>query len=307
MSHPALFFRHFLSICLTVCCFQAMAFSLQATESRVALVVGNSAYEHIGALGNPRNDALAMAESLRSLGFEVVQGLDLDLDGFRAIADRFSDRLQKGSVGLIYYAGHGVQVDGENYLVPVDAKVERKSHLKRENIPLGELLAPMRDAGIKTGLLFLDACRNNPFPAVQRDVGRGLAPVREVSMDLCLAYAAAPGQTASDGSGQHGVFTGALLKYIKHLGSVEDMLTHVTNEVMELTSDAQRPFKRASLRQPFYFVGPQVSGVVKEMVDPLEGLLAASLANGCSSIVHIKISDRWPTHMGHKPQCVAAP
>ena len=224
-----------------------------AASDRVALVVGNSAYEHTDALRNPGNDAAAMASALGRLGFEVVLGTDLDLDGFYDKLGEFDAASRGADVTLFFYAGHGLQVDGKNWLAPVDARLGSKLDLKRGAVELDTVLEQMR--GTKR-LVYLDACRNNPLAGdLARSLGqsrsaaasRGLARVRSGSGTL-IGYATAPDDVAADGEGLNSPFTEALLAHIETPGlSVNDMFGEVSEAVALATGGGQVPWSNSSL------------------------------------------------------------
>ena len=221
---------------------------------RVALVIGNAGYtEATTTLKNPVNDATAVAAVLRRLGFEVIEGKDLDRNGFFDQIGAFDDAARSAKVALFFYAGHGLQVDGRNYLAPVDLKLERKQDLRRHAIELAAVLEVMRS---ETNLVILDACRNNPLAGeLARAIGlsraaaasRGLARVESASGTL-IAYATEPGAVAADGTGDHSPFTAALLEHLETPGlSVHDLFTQVTASVLKRTSEKQKPWTHSSL------------------------------------------------------------
>ena len=228
--------------------------------SRVALVIGNSAYEHTTPLRNPRNDANDMARALADLGFEVIDGLDLDKNGFAEKLREFARAARRADVSLFFYAGHGLQVDGDNYLVPIDARLKEEVDLRLEAFELAAFMSQMRS---RTNLVFLDACRDNPLAdGLKRSMGvtrsaaiqRGLGRVTDASGTL-IAYATQPGNVADDGDGRNSPFTGALLAHMATPGlSVNDLLATVTDTVMTATHDDQQPWTHSSLRKPFYFI-----------------------------------------------------
>ena len=231
-----------------------------AAAKRVALVVGNSDYRYTTGLRNPRNDANDMAAALQRLGFSVISGMDLGVDGFYDRLARFRDATQGSSVALFFYAGHGIQVDGENYLAPVDADLRDKLDLRRGAIALDDVMEAMRG---ETRLVFLDACRSNPFSRFlsnTRGASRGLARVHvgggsANSGGTLIAFATAPDDVADDGAGRNSPFTAALLKHISAPGmSVTDMLTRVRKTVMDSTGGRQVPWSNDALLQVFHFV-----------------------------------------------------
>ena len=222
--------------------------------SRVALVVGNADYNEAAAvLRNPVNDATAVAAALRRLGFEVIEGTDLDEDGFYDRIGAFEDAARKAAVSLFFYAGHGLQVDGRNYMAPVDLNVQRKQDLRRGAVELADVLEVMRS---ETNLVILDACRNNPLAGeLARSLGlsraavasRGLARVESASGTL-IAYATEPGAVAADGTGKHSPYTEALLEHLETPGlSVQDLFTQVTSSVLASTDEKQKPWTHSSL------------------------------------------------------------
>ena len=234
------------------------------SAERVALVVGNSAYSETTALRNPVNDATAMAAALRRLGFEVIEGMDLDREGFFDKIDAFDEAVRTATMALFFYAGHGLQVGGRNYLGPVDMKLEKRQDLRRRAIELAAVLEVMRS---ETNLVILDACRNNPLAGdLERSLrldrnmlaSRGLARVKSTG-EMLIAYATAPGNVAADGDGDHSPYTEALLAHIEKPGlSVNDLFTQVTNSVLARTDSKQTPWTNSSLSKVVSLV-PSVS------------------------------------------------
>lgn len=223
---------------------------------RVALVIGNSAYTDIPALSNPKNDAELMADTLRALGFEVVRASDADRQHMVRSIRKFGRALRragKDAVGLFYYAGHGVQARGVNYLIPLGALVEDHADLPLETVSASDVLEQMESAGNRLNLVILDACRSDPFKGRVRSTSRGLARIQAASGAL-VAFAAAPGQTALDGTGSNSPYTAALAKamIVPGLG-VEQMFKKVRVEVESLSGGAQTPWEESSLRGDFYF------------------------------------------------------
>ena len=221
---------------------------------RVALVVGNADYnEAVAKLRNPVNDATAVAAALRRLGFEVIEGTDLNEEAFYDKIGAFEDAMGSANVALFFYAGHGLQVDGRNYLAPVDLRLERKQDPRRHAIELEAVLEVMRS---ETNLVILDACRNNPLAGeLARSLGlsraavasRGLARVESASGTL-IAYATEPGSVAADGTGNHSPYTEALLEHLETPGlSVQDLFTEVTASVLANTGEKQKPWTHSSL------------------------------------------------------------
>jgi hypothetical protein len=232
-------------------------------ERRVALVVGNSGYVHTAALRNPGYDARDMADTLKRLGFDVVLGLDLDQPAFARTMEQFIRMLDGADVALFFYAGHGLQIAEKNYLVSVNAKLENEFLISSETIELDSILRIM-ESKVPVNLVFLDACRNNPLTdqlkrslaSTKRstNLGRGLARIEPQGRDTLIAFAAAPGQEAADGSGRNSPFTSALVKYLPTSGlEVSVMLKEVAAEVRRLTANEQRPQQLSDMTRTFYF------------------------------------------------------
>ncbi len=186
---------------------------------RVALVIGNNAYEHVRALDNPRNDAEAVSGVLRQLGFRVTLKTDADLrsmkDGLREFVDRLPAEGGGDHVALIYFAGHGVQISGRNYLIPTDAKMEREYEVPDETLSMDLVMRALEFTGTGLNLLILDCCRNDPFSRATRATGSGgLAAPRGAPRGLFVAFATSPGEVAADGSGEHSPYTEALVRHL---------------------------------------------------------------------------------------------
>jgi len=225
-------------------------------QQRIALVVGNSSYTNIQSLPNPANDSKLMSQALRKLDFEVVAVSDVDFIGMRRAVKEFGRKLRaagKDAVGLFYYAGHGVQAQGANFLIPLGAEVADEADLEIEAISASDVLAQMEAAGNSLNMVILDACRNNPYKAKLRSNSRGLARVNAASGSL-VAFAAAPGQVAADGAGDNSPYTKALVKAMQIPGlSVEQMFKKVRVSVEAQTNNQQTPWEESSLRGEFYF------------------------------------------------------
>jgi hypothetical protein len=224
-------------------------------EKRLALVIGNANYEFGGTLANPENDAKAMAKALRNLGFEVLEQTNADQKSIKKAIDEFGKKLKAYDVGLFFYAGHGIQLKGSNYLVPIDANINSENDVEYDCVNAERVLANMEDAGSKINIVILDACRNNPFERswTRSTQGKGLAFMNAPSGSL-IAYATSPGTTASDGSGQNGLYTSALLKHLATPNiTILEMFQHVRSTVMEESHDTQVPWESTSLKGNFYF------------------------------------------------------
>ena len=231
----------------------ALAFALPAAaEKRVALVLGNAAYKE-APLKNPVNDARAMAAKLKQLGFTVIlRENTTKLEMERAVAD-FGDQLDAETIGLFFYAGHGMQVDGRNFLVPTDAKIATQSRVRLETLDVDLLLDQMAVAGSRVNLVILDACRNNPFERRFRATGGGLAQINAPQGTL-ISYATAPGKVAADGAGDNGLYTAELLRALDAPGlPVEEVFKRVRIEVARASQGSQTPWEASSLTGSFYF------------------------------------------------------
>jgi formylglycine-generating enzyme required for sulfatase activity len=225
------------------------------TEQRTALVIGNGAYES-ASLRNPPNDARAMGVLLKELGFDVIEKENLGQKEMKKEIQAFGQRLLKGGVGLFYYAGHGMQVNGRNYLIPVGAQIEHEKQVEYEAVDVGMVLAEMDNARNRLNIVILDACRDNPFARSFRSSSQGLASMNAPSGTL-VAYATAPGSVANDGSGENGIYTGELIQEMKIPGlKVEDIFKQVRAAVREGTQGRQVPWESSSLEGDFYFQTP---------------------------------------------------
>ena len=228
-----------------------------------ALVIGNSQYLLGAPLRNPANDARAIAEVLKRLGFTTITGIDLDRDAMEDKLEQFGQDVADAEVALFYYAGHGIQVSGENYIVPVDADVRTQNQLKRRTFALNDVLEVMTSTAVSS-IAFLDACRDNPFPSTlprgsasatrgAARVSSGLAEV-STSQGAFVAFATGPNKVAKDGSSDHSPFTEAVLKYIEEPDiSIGDFLIKVRVQVYDQTKGEQEPWDQSSLRTRFVF------------------------------------------------------
>ncbi|PWC39755.1 caspase family protein [Azospirillum sp. TSO35-2] len=232
-----------------------------AGERRVALVLGNSAYQHAPRLPNPVNDAKAIADSLRDAGFDLIGGgaqLDLDKAGTEQAIRSFGGKLAGADVGLFYYAGHGVQTRGTNYLLPVSANLTKEADVRYELIDIAMVLDEMALAESRLNIVILDACRNNPFGGRGlRAVSPGLAQMQAPAGTI-IAYATQPGAVAADGSGANSPYTEALSKALLKPGeTVFDVFNDVGITVKRNTGGVQQPWVSASpIEGRFYFLGP---------------------------------------------------
>lgn len=235
-----------------------------ADGRRVALVIGNSAYKHSAELRNPRNDAQDVAAALQHLDFTVISGFDLDHSGMRRTISRFAAALEDATVGVFYYAGHGIQLNGTNYLVPTDSKLENQYSPQFELIRV-DLVQSVMENKKRTNILFLDACRDNPLA---RNLARAMG-TRSTSLPLGLSstesgigtlvsFSTQPGNVAEDGQGRNSPYAAALAMQLKLPGvSLSEMLINVRRDVMQATNDRQIPWEHSALRDRFYFAAPK--------------------------------------------------
>lgn len=224
-------------------------------SNRHALVMGNSKYG-VGTLRNPANDAQDMARALRKLGFEVTMRIDLSKDDMKKEIRAFGKRLsQTGGTGLFYYAGHGIQVENRNYLVPIEAMIAHEELVEYEAVDAGLVLAEMTAAMTHLNIIILDACRNNPFALSFRSPTRGLAVMSAPKQrQTLIAYSTSPNNVADDGLGRNGTYTEELLRKLETPGlKIEDLFKRVRTAVRGITKGAQIPWESSSLEDDFYF------------------------------------------------------
>jgi uncharacterized caspase-like protein len=247
---------------LAWCCCTAPAWA----EKRVALVVGNSAYQNVTRLVNPKSDAVLMADTLLGLGFSLIGGgaqTDLDKAALDMAIQNFGQTIQGADVTLFYYAGHGVQVSGSNYLVPVNANPTREADVDFQMVDVNVVLRQMQGSGTRLNMVILDACRNNPFGARGlRSAEGGLAQMRAPEGTL-ISYATQPGSVARDGADGHSPYTRALAATITQAGlDIFQTFNQVGLAVKRATGGAQQPWVSSSpIDGTFYFVPPQAAGV----------------------------------------------
>jgi len=224
-----------------------------AGEGRVALVIGNADYKG-ERLANPLNDASSIANTLKRLGFNVEIKTNANRRQMSEAINRFGDKLKGNETGFFYFSGHGAQVNGENYLIPIDAQIDNERDVKYATVHIGEILDAMADAKNSVNIVIIDACRNNPFARSWRSGSRGLAPIH-AARGMIIAYSTAPGNLASDGP------AGGNSPYMKHLMSemlipglpVEQVFKKVRVDVQKETGGKQMPWESSSLIGDFYF------------------------------------------------------
>jgi Caspase domain len=248
---------------------------------RVALVIGNGTYVNADALRNPPNDARAMAKALSDIGFDVAFGQDLERTPMERLVRDFLRRAASANVAVLFYAGHALQIDGRNYLLPIDAKLETASDLNYETIKLDDILEGLNDPA-RANIILLDACRDNPLArsfvarlGASRSgaVSTGLAAYSTLGTGTLVAFSTAPGQVALDGDGTNSPFTMGLIKHLSTPGlEVRQMLTRVRNDVARATRDRQVPWDNSSLRGDVYLAGaPSVAQSIAAAVPPPAG------------------------------------
>ena len=244
---------------------QAMAALPAGAAKRVALVIGNAAYVQAGTLANPVNDAADMAKALTAFGFDVILGLDLDRRAFDEKLRAFSYALEDADTALLFYAGHGLQVAGHNYLIPVDASLRGERDLDFEAIQLDFVLKQMETGREgKTNIVFLDACRDNPLArnlarsmgTRSAGIGQGLAEV-QTGVGTFISYSTQPGNVAFDGAGRNSPFTAALARRILERGrNLTALMIEVRKDVLKDTEGRQVPWDHSALTSDFFFEPP---------------------------------------------------
>jgi SH3-like domain-containing protein len=238
------------------------------TEPRIALVVGNADYRDEQKLVNPANDAALIADSLRKVGFDVVLLTDANQKQLEHAIIDFGDRLSKAgpdATGLFYFAGHGVQVEGENYLIPVDAAITREAEVEVDAVQADLVLKQMAFAGSRVNIVILDACRNNPLARDYRGLAsnQGFAEIRTKPKGTFISYSTAPGEVAVDGTDGHSPFAEALAKAMQLPGlDLPEVFQHVREQVLDATDQRQTPWDSSSLVKSFYFIPPQKDELV---------------------------------------------
>jgi uncharacterized caspase-like protein len=252
---------------------------LPGADQRVALVIGNSNYQHTQVLPNPDNDAQSMAQFLNSAGFEVVTGTDLSQNDMIRVVQDFSAKVAAhgpNTVAMVYYAGHGVQLAGENYLIPVDARISAPSDLAGNAVRLVDVMATLQAIPSRLRIVVLDACRNNPFPNID-DAGRGLAIV-DAPAGSIVGYSTAPGAEALDGTGGHSPYTSAFLRLAREPNQpIETLFKRIRLEVNNTTDGVQTPWESSSLTSDFTFFGDSAVAAMRAPVNAPVVQMAANL------------------------------
>ena len=235
------------------------------SAKRIALVIGNAAYENAPPLKNPANDATDIAEVLSKVGFNVEHGVNLTQRRMKAMIREFGQKLKGGGQGLFYFAGHGVQLRGRNYLIPVDADIQSETDVEDQGVDTNLMLGMMDEAGNGFNVVILDACRNNPFSRSFRSASNGLAQM-DAPTGTLIAYATAPGSVASDGNARNGLYTQELLKNMLVPGlSIEEVFKRVRIAVRNSTAGKQTPWEASSLTGDFYFTAAGKSSATTKL------------------------------------------
>jgi len=236
---------------------------------RYALIIGNADYK-FAPLKNPVNDASDMASTLRQLRYNVTIALNQKPAQLRRTVKNFYAAInESNAISLLYYAGHAIQAENTNYLIPIEAGITSYEKMKSVSLSINDVLIELKKAESKQNILILDACRNNPFKPRHSDNSRGinisdkqllnissgLAPV-EAPTGTLIAYATEPGNTASDGNGENGTYTAALLKHIGKAETAEALFKEVRKDVLDATNNRQTPWEHSSLIEKFYFMPP---------------------------------------------------
>jgi Caspase domain len=256
-------------------------------EQRIALVIGNGQYKD-SPLANPVNDARAIARALTSSGFKVVEKENLSQQDFQIALRNFGDALKHGGVGLFYYAGHGMQVKGRNFLIPVDAHIEREDEVAYNSIDANQVLDKMESANNRLNIVILDACRNNPFARSFRSGSVGLAQM-DAPVGTLIAFATAPGSVASDGPDQNGLYTKYLLQSMVQPGiKIEDVFKRVRVDVRRDSQGKQIPWESTSLEGDFVFVAQAPAPAAATPATSPEAIKIDSLA-----APKLAVGDTW--------------
>ena len=260
----------------------------QTDEKRLALVIGNADYQNGGTLENPVNDANLMANTLSKLGFDVIKKTNADLKTMQKAEVDFKSKLKQYNVALFYYAGHGIQVDGINYLIPVDAKLDNKEYTRYEAFDISNINNAFMAGTKNINIMILDACRDNPFRNWERGGERGFKKIENTVTGTIIALATQPGETAADGTGLNGLYTKELVKQMLKPQAIEQVFKQTRIEVNRISNGKQIPQDWSSLMADFYFtrvekkLNPETNNImnsengekptnIKEIYDPRDG------------------------------------
>ncbi|ADD69110.1 peptidase C14 caspase catalytic subunit p20 [Denitrovibrio acetiphilus DSM 12809] len=249
---------------------RAISFTKDAAkeEKRIAVLIGNSNYNS-APLKNPVNDTRSLSSTLRSLGFKVHDYYDLSRDDIKRVSGLLSEKQNSGGTALFYYAGHGIQSAGNNYMIPVNADIKTESDLEFEAVSLDMVFAKMEQAGNRVNIVILDACRNNPFSRSYRTQIQGLATVSAPAGSF-IAYATSPGKVAADGEGDNSIFTSSLINVLEKTQGIpiEQIFKFVRSEVRQATGGEQIPWTSSSMEGDFFFTHSTVPKVNIQLASP---------------------------------------
>lgn len=261
---------------------------LTSSEQRVALLIGNSNYK-TSPLANPVNDVRAMARGLSATGFRVITVENAGKHEMQTALRDFGDTIRNGGVGLFYYAGHGMQIKGRNFLIPVDAAIDREDEAAYSSIDANQVLDKMEAAKNRLNIVILDACRNNPFVRGSRSAENGLAQM-DAPVGTLIAFSTAPGSVASDGIGKNGMYTQHLLESIKVPGSkIEDVFKQVRGKVRKDSGGKQIPWESTSLEGDFIFT----ADAPKSNVSVIQGNMPATKTISNIDLPMLKFGSSW--------------
>jgi hypothetical protein len=284
------------SILITLALFPFVIYSQETNtpqpQKKIALVIGNGNYQS-STLANPENDARAMKVALQSVGFTVFEYENLTQGQMKKAIDDFGMKLKGNDVGLFFYAGHGIQSKGYNYLIPVDAQLQTEQDVEYDCVQADRILAKMEGSGTKVDIIILDACRNNPFERswTRSETGKGLAFMNAPSGTL-IAYATSPGNTASDGSGNNGLYTSAILESMRIPNiNIIQMFQNVRSIVSEKSNKQQIPWESTSLVGDFYFSQNNINDKLQNQISPGNTFEISNSYNGGSSKDEIQINE----------------
>jgi uncharacterized caspase-like protein len=286
-------------ISLAASCAATPAFA----DKRVALIIGNSAYEKVSRLDNPANDAGLMAETLKAAGFDSVDTRrDLKIEDMRRALREFVDKSRDADVAVVYYAGHGMEIDGTNYLIPVDAVLQRDSDIYDEALSLDRVLISVEPAK-QLRLVILDACRDNPFARTMkraiaaRSIGRGLAKVEPTSPNTLIAFASKAGSTAGDGDGKNSPFATAVAKYVTRPGlDLRKAFGYVRDDVLRSTANRQEPYVYGSLGGDDFSLVAAKPDPVGPQADP-----QTTVRRDYESALQLGTRDGWDAYLAQHP------
>lgn len=275
-----------------------------AIAKRLALVIGNSNYQNVPILKNPTNDATLIAAALEKVGFEVTLLKDQDQRAMKSALVVFGRKLKPGvDAGLIYYAGHGIEVDGRNYLVPVDSNTQSEQEADISNIDLNDVIALLENSRVPFNILILDACRNNPFRGFRSQRG-GLAPVN-APVGTYIAYSTAPGTVAADGDGGNSPFSKALAQQLATPGlNIESVFKNTRSAVRKISDGTQVPFDSSAIEGDFYFT-PALAPEPPAAPEPTQAIIEPRIAIPPEPVVGPKKAEPPPVAVTNtKPEVV---